>query len=757
MGKFSTEVQLSREMSVFDVTLIGVGAMIGAGIFVLTGIAAGVAGPALIVTFALNALVALLTAMSYAELGSCFHGAGGGYIWVREVLPSWNGFLSGWMDWFAHAVACSLYALGFAAYFEHVLLEIGVTLPEVGFLSTKQLLAATVAALFAYINFRGASETGKVGNMVTVGKIVILLVFIGLGLEVIFSKSGWQAAFTPFAPHGWSGIFKAMGLTFIAFQGFEVIAQCAEEVENPRKNIPRAVFFSLLIVVPIYLLVAIVSLGAVDPGDMTSWDYLASKKEIALVEVAKTFFTGGGIMLLVGGLISTMSALNATIYSSSRVAYAMGKDRNFPSFFGKVHPRRFTPHVSIVFSLVIVVLIAVSLPIEDVAAAADIMFLLLFLQVNVALIRMRKLRPDLDRGFFVPLFPYLTIAGILLLLFLALYMFNYSVIAWIVAGFWIIAGVLIYYSYSSKRELEHVKKTRALSRLERKEYRILLPVSRSTPMESLCRIAVAVAQRNNAEVVVLHVVEVEPGQPLRAGLKVEDEVAELVERGRDLVAAEGVRARAIVKVAHRISRGIVETADVEECNFILVGRPKRPTMMERLLSSIIDRVVKRAHCEVAVVHGDLPPAGVRRIVLPYGGGVHTQLAVELSPALAQRFHCEVEIVSVLGRGASQEEYERIHAEISSLAMASGLAARVRLLRDDNTLMALLGVVGPQDLIVMGGRTGEPLEYMFGRSLGQQITEAAPCAVVWVAEYEERQPFWSGLLRQRRLEGVTSLG
>ncbi|PIU86157.1 MAG: hypothetical protein CO106_04690 [Deltaproteobacteria bacterium CG_4_9_14_3_um_filter_44_9] len=120
MKKFDTEVRLAREMTLMDATLIGVGAMIGAGIFVLIGIAAGVAGPALILSFALNGFVALFTAMSYAELGSCYHDAGGGYLWVKEGLPRWNGFLSGWMSWFAHAVACSLYALGFGAYFEHV-------------------------------------------------------------------------------------------------------------------------------------------------------------------------------------------------------------------------------------------------------------------------------------------------------------------------------------------------------------------------------------------------------------------------------------------------------------------------------------------------------------------------------------------------------------------------------------------------------------------------------------------------------------
>ena len=334
MKKFDTEVRLSREMSLMDATLIGVGAMIGAGIFVLTGIAAGVAGPALVLAFLLNGMVALLTAMSYAELGSCFHDAGGGYLWVKEGLPKWNGFISGWMSWFAHSVACSLYALGFGAYFEHVLVEMGFVVPHWGFFSAQKILAVGIAIIFAYINFRGASETGKIGNFVTIAKIVILGIFIGFGLEIMWGRGNASSSLTPFMPNGWGGIFKAMGLTFIAFQGYEVIAQSSEEIKNPRRNIPRATFLSLLIVVPIYLLISITALGSVTPENMTSWDYLALHKETALVEVSRHFFAGGGVMILVGGLISTMSALNATIYSSSRVAFAMGRDRNFPGFFG---------------------------------------------------------------------------------------------------------------------------------------------------------------------------------------------------------------------------------------------------------------------------------------------------------------------------------------------------------------------------------------------------------------------------------------
>lgn len=135
------EVRLSREMRLVDITMIGVGAMIGAGIFVLTGIAAGVAEPALILVFFLNGLVALLTAMAYAELGSAFHDAGRGNLWVKTSLPNPNGFLSGWMSWFAHAVACSLYALGFGAYFRLVLTALGVPEIHLGFMDLEKWLA----------------------------------------------------------------------------------------------------------------------------------------------------------------------------------------------------------------------------------------------------------------------------------------------------------------------------------------------------------------------------------------------------------------------------------------------------------------------------------------------------------------------------------------------------------------------------------------------------------------------------------------
>ncbi len=752
MKKFDTEVHLSREMSLTDATLIGVGAMIGAGIFVLIGIAAGVAGPALIIAFVLNGIVALLTAMSYAELGSCYHDAGGGYLWVKEGLPRWNGFLAGWMSWFAHAVACSVYALGFGAYFGHVLSEFGVALPSWGFFSLHKMLAAGIAIVFGYINFRGASETGKVGNLVTITKIIILAIFIAFGLEYIIRKGNLSASLTPFMPYGLGGVFKAMGFTFIAFEGYEVIAQSSEEIKNPNKNIPRAVFLSLLIVIPIYILVAVTALGAVNPGQLTPWDYLASQKEIALVDVAKSLIPFGGILILFAGLVSTMSALNATIFSSSRVAFAMGRDRNFPGFFSKVHPKKFTPHWAILISLIVIVFMAVSLPIEDVASAADIMFLLLFLQVNIAMIRLRKMRPDLDRGFMVPLYPWLSIIGIIMLLFLALYMFNYSPIAWVATAIWIIAGVTIFELYAGRRDLEHIQKIKALERIEKKEYRILTCLSNPTSLNNLSQISFAIAQKHDAQIIFLNVVEVHEGQKLMNGFSHSEIARPLLEEAQKQAEESGFRVRGLVKVSHRISQGIVDTAIEEDCNFVIIGRQKHPSFLDRVFSSLIDTVLYKSPSEVAVLHGDLIKENIRTILVPFAANIHTRLAIEVAPALLEYFNAKLRVIVVIDPSSPADDRMRRIFEVNRILSDNSLPANAEPVIERDVLYGILQQSRSADLLLMGARSGDFLELLLAQSLTQEITERVKCPVLWVKEYEEKRSFWMSLLRPYQDKG-----
>ena len=718
------EVRLSREMRLLDITMIGVGAMIGAGIFVLTGIAAGVAGPALLVAFLLNGVVALLTAMAYAELGSAFHSAGGGYLWVKGSLPDPNGFLAGWMDWFAHAVACALYALGFGAYAHLVLGALGVPAGSLGGLGIEKWLAVAVCVLFAWVNYRGAAETGKAGNVVTVAKIAVIGVFIALGFWVMAGRPTWRAGFEPFFTGGWGGVFAAMGLTFIAFEGYEIIAQTSEEVESPRRNVPRAIFLSLLIVLPIYLLVALVAIGAVTPpAGLSVTAYLGQEKEVALVRAADQFITGGGIVILVGGLLSTLSALNATIYSSSRVAFAMARDANLPEAVGTVHPVRGTPHLAIAASAVIVIGMAVALPIEDVAAAADIMFLLLFVQVNVAVIRLRRLRPDLDRGFRVPLMPLTPLAAIGAMLFLAVFLFTHYPMAWVAAGGWIGAGAVVYYGYARHREAAAEERERWMERLERREYRVLAAVSSPRTMPGLMEAAIALAAPHGGEVVALSVAEVPEGEALLAGRARARALEPVLLEAVRLAEARGARARPVLKLARRVSQGIVETAREERCNFLLLGRPVADSFLERVVASIVESVLRRAPCQVGVVYGAIAPGRVTGIAVPVTEGANPKLAALLAPALAGHLAVPVRALSVVPPELGPPDAERLVGERRTAAAAAGLKVPVEVFRAREVVAGLLAALRPGELVVIGAPSTDPVAALLGDTVPGAIAAA----------------------------------
>jgi amino acid transporter/nucleotide-binding universal stress UspA family protein len=735
----SMEVRLSREMRLVDITMIGVGAMIGAGIFVLTGIAAGVAGPALILVFLLNGIVALLTAMAYAELGSAFHDAGGGYLWVKTSLPEPNGFLSGWMSWFAHAVACSLYALGFGAYFRLVLTSLGLPDFQLGFMTLEKWLAVLACVVFSAINYRGASETGKAGNVVTVGKVVIIGGFIAMGLWVMLQRPGWHLAFSPFLEHGWSSVLVAMGLTFIAFEGYEIIAQTSEEVANPKRSVPRAMFLSLLIVVPIYLLVALVAVGAVTaPAGMKVTDYLGREKELALVAAANQFVVGGGIVLLVGGLLSTLSALNATIYSSSRVAFAMARDANLPQALGRVHTSRATPHVAILLSALIIIGMAVALPIEEVAAAADIMFLLLFIQVNLAVIRLRKTRPELDRGFKVPLMPLMPLVAIGSLVVLTVFLVQRYPTATIAAGGWILAGAGIYYGYSRKREAALVERKEWMERIERKDYRVLVAVSSPRTMESLLEAGIAIAGGHNGELIVLTVAEVPEGETLMAGRRLVRHAEPLLEKAVQYASGRGIFAYPVVKIARRVSHGIMETAREEECNFLVIGQAKTQSLLERVFASTVEHVFRDAPCQVGVVYGPLPPEDVRTIIVPVTGGKNSRLAAALAPAFAERFQASTRALTVIERGTQPAEAEKLRAEAEETLEAAGLHVTLEVLSRREPARGLAGALKKGDLVVMGAPSMGPVAAILGGTVPATIVSRGLNPVVVVRDVEEQR-------------------
>lgn len=739
------EIELSREMSLLSATMIGVGAMIGAGIFVLTGIAAGTAGPGLLLVFFLNGIVTLFTALTYAELGSAIPEAGGGYLWVKYSLPSINGFLSGWMSWFAHAVAGSLYALGFGAYFGLLLESYQISLLGLSGDELSKFLAVCIALIFIIINFMGASETGKIANIVGFTKIAILGIFIISGLYAVYNSPEWFSNFNPFLPNGFGGVFMAMGLTFIAFEGYEVIAQTAEEVKNPKKNIPRAIFLSLLIVIPIYLLVAFVSIGALDT-DVPAWQFLGMHKELGLLEAARQFMPFGTFLLLVGGLVSTMSALNATTFSSTRVSFAMGRDFNLPGIFKKVHPSRRTPYSALFISGALIIFMAVSLPIEDVASAADIMFLLLFLQVNIAVIMIRKkFGKELEYGYMMPFFPVIPILGIISQLFLAIYMFNYSPKAWYATIIWIGIGFLIYFGYSlGKEKIEKGKIARSIAP---GDYHVIVSLSKLESVEPLITIGAAMAKSNESEVVALHVIGIPYQTFLETGNQFIQDSQPIFEKaistGKKLGAGVGKK----IVASHNIPEAILDVARSGKSEIILLGGTER-SLRGKIKQSIPQIVMESSDCDVGIL---FPKnfKNIKKILVPLGLGEHAY-RVKIAEKLMAFFNAEMTIFTVVEDKDSVPLAEKKQEEaVKVLNKAVDHEVEVANSVED----AIVKRSKDYDLIIIGPSTEWILHDVLFGSLPDKIIKGANCSVLIVKQPEQRAESWIEMIYEKSRKHV----
>jgi len=753
--------ELARDMGLMHVTMIGVGAMIGAGIFVLTGLAAGISGPALLLVFAFNGVVTGLTAMSYAELGSCFPEAGGGYLWVKEALPQPNGFLSGWISWFAHAVACSLYAVAFGTFTVDLLHMAGIDFNKLlSFFSSSEpyILAAKIISviatlLFVYINYRGAKETGQAETLVTILKIVVIALFIGFGLFAMFSgktPEPWPEHFRGFFQKGPLGIIMAMGLTFIAFEGYEIIAQCGEEVKNPKKNIPLSILLSLVIVVPIYILVAFVAMGAAAPdGDMPTWQYLGEKGEMAMIEAAEHFMLGklGRIIFLIGGLLSTMSALNATVYSSSRVSFAMGRDHNLPSIFSKVHNKKRTPHMAVFISGVMIVLMAVALPIEDIASATDAMFLLLFIFVNLAVINLRKNRPDLDRGFKVPFFPHIPIIATFLNLFLAVFLFFYRPLGvWVCIGY-LLFGISFYYLYSRRKEF--VAKAVPVVHAEQPvftaspcEFHILVPVANEKTVEQLQRFAVRMAKAYTADITAVNIIQVPAQLPPTEGRKYIDCARSLLGKAIDVAERENIPVYSLVKLTHNIPKAIIETCEERKIDLMVLGWEGERPAHDRVFGTITDEIILNTVCDIALVCRSPDDREIERILIPVSNIKYAILSLKIAEAILPEnstpimlFHATYSDDVMEVEQKYREELHKLEEEIDPDRY------KIVIKKTQNVTDAILSEIQNHDLIIMGAPEEGLLRRALFGDLPVQIARKTDVPIILTKRYTGHVKSW----------------
>jgi APA family basic amino acid/polyamine antiporter len=417
---------LKRTLDLLDATSVGIGAIIGAGIFVVLGIAIGYAGPSVIISIIIAGIVASFTAFSFAELGSAIPKEGGAYEYAFELISPSVGFVVGCLWLFAQIVAGAAISLGFASYFVAIFPVFSV-----------KTVAVVAALALAGLNLVGIKQSAVVNNILVVIKIAVLCLFIGFGVFHIHPQN-----FSQFSPNGLFGIFQGAGFIFFAYLGFGRIATLGEEVKNPERTLPLSIFIALTVSVAIYVLTGFTATGLQD------YRVLAQSGS-PIAEAAKA--TGNFTLVVAisfGALIATVSVLLTNLIGLSRVAFAMARNNQLPKSVAKVSSRLGTPYISILLMGALLTVLSVALDLEQAAAITSFSILSVHLTVNLSAIRVRKKMPTPTK-FRMPLYPAVPLLGLISCIIL---MFSLPQESWIVAAIVVSVSTALYLLVTKRTE-----------------------------------------------------------------------------------------------------------------------------------------------------------------------------------------------------------------------------------------------------------------------------------------------------------------
>ena len=484
----TNERSLKRALSAVNLTMLGIGAIIGAGIFVLTGLAAALhAGPAVPLSFMVAAVACGLAGLCYAEMASTVPVAGSAYTYSYATMGEFAAWIIGWDLILEYAMGAATVGVGWSGYFVSLLDVVGLHLPAAitsaplrwcsaadvtnavaacaseGWNRTGSLFnlpAVLIVLIATTILVIGIRESAKVNNLIVVLKIAVVILFIIFGLQYV-NPDNWKPFIPPnsgtFGEFGWSGVFRGAGLIFFAYIGFDAVSTAAQEAKNPQRDMPIGILGSLVICTLLYVLVSLTLTGLV------RYDQLNVAHPVALAVERVSQLSWLRPFITLGAVLGLGSVVLVMLLGQSRVFYSMSRDGLIGPWAGKVHPRYRTPYLSTIYVGLIVAVITGTFPIQILGELVNIGTLLAFVLVCIGVVILRRTRPDLDRPFRTPLVPLVPILGVLACLGL---MATLPGDTWLRLLVWLFIGFVIYFTYGRKhsvlqRELEDQTRRRS--------------------------------------------------------------------------------------------------------------------------------------------------------------------------------------------------------------------------------------------------------------------------------------------------------
>ncbi|HOU15437.1 MAG TPA: amino acid permease [Anaerolineae bacterium] len=725
--------KLKRQLNLTQVIMLGTAGTIAAEIFVLTGHAAGMAGPAAVLALLVGGLLSYSVALNYCELGATYPVAGGAMSYVREAFGTGLlSFLVGSMDCLSSTFYAALSAVGFAY-------SLKVFLPFIPIVPT----AIVVIALFSFLNILGVT---KVGNAQIVLGGILLAVFVlyvvagfvhpqgfswGVFIsgESIFAHTGFWANFTR--------IMATIALVYNAYVGFEVIADDAEEVSNPSRNIPRGILISLTLCTLIYVSVGLVTLGTVP------WQELAGS-ETALTDAVRHFIPGWGVpMMAIAGMVATLTSINSAMLSATREAFSLGRDGVWPRMFSKLSRFR-TPHMAILIIGGISALVAIIGLVDFLSYISSSGYLFVLFWSSLSMIRLRKLYPDIERPFKAPFFPLTAyLAGLTCLLIIAFADWR----ALLFGG-----GVLFVFAlafYALPPFFEALRERRRTA--EPDNDLILIAAANPQTVKSLVHLASIVAQASaDTYVCVMSVITTSRDLPLKSAQRIAQQLKpqqqSFLRQVATDVSTQNIALYSKVRAAHTVSEGILEEiASRHNLKLLLAGWPGHFDP-KRLAENPVKVVLQKARTNMAVLL-DRGLEEINLILVPVGGGIHSRMALRLANEIAMADDARVVALRLLTEPVEEEEIEDQHlylAEIIEealeevpenfeLRVAQAESIQEGILAEANRL--------PYDLIVVGASEEWARNTRLFGSVDDWVAEHVHCSVVLCRRYEPVTLAW----------------
>lgn len=450
MLAMAREDGLKKVLGPVDLVMMGVGAIVGTGIFVLTGTGALTAGPALTLSFLIAAIACGFAALCYAEFASTIPVSGSIYTYSYATLGEIVAWIIGWDLLLEYGLATSAVSVGWSGYFQSLLAGFGLSLPAAltaapgavqGVETILNLPAFLIMMTITWVVSHGVRESARINNLMVIIKISVVLLFIAVGVWHV-KPTNWQ----PFAPFGASGVFNAAALVFFAFIGFDAVTSAAEEVRNPRRDLPIGIIGSLAVCTVLYVAVAAIMTGIVPYPKFEGVDHPVS---LALQFAGETWVAG---FVDVGAIVGMGTVILVMTYAQTRIIFAMSRDGLLPARLSSVHPVYATPYFATWTVGFVFATIAAFVPLNVLAELINIGTLAAFTLISIAVLVLRRTQPNLPRGFRCPGGVMVPILSVAFCVFLMAYLQAFT---WIAFLSWMALGLAIYFLYARRNAVLH--------------------------------------------------------------------------------------------------------------------------------------------------------------------------------------------------------------------------------------------------------------------------------------------------------------